>query len=149
MKASEGGKRFMEEGAIEAWDEIMTGSIMEIICENIMKQKQRFGGDLAVAYATPTRRQRDFIRKCLGSSSLAFVVLNMSRECQEKRLKGRHTIEGDQEDVKFLTKLFDFYEKPDEEEPDAALPLTANSAEGSSSRSGPKLCGMPAEEGRS
>ena len=119
LKARECGKRFMEEGALEAWDEMLTGSMMEIICENIMKQKQRFGGDLAVAYATPTRRQRDFIRKCLGSSSLVFVVLNMSRECQEKRLKARHAIEGDEEDVKFLTKLFDFYEKPGEGEPDA------------------------------
>ena len=56
-KSREGGKRIEKDWSclLSVWDEMMTGPIMEIICKNILKQKQRFGGDLAAAYATPTR----------------------------------------------------------------------------------------------
>ena len=117
LKAHEFWKRFMKEMKVEAWDEGLE-PVLKIICKNILRQKLRLGGDFAVAFATPTKRQRDMIRECLGSS-LVFVVLNMSRECQEKRLNARHMMDGEEETVTFLTKLYDFFEKPYAEETDA------------------------------
>ena len=104
-------------GNVDAWDKLFE-PIAEVICKNILRQKQRLGGNFAVAQATPTKFQRDIIRKYLGPSVI-FVVLSLSGECQEKRLKARHTLEEDQDAVKFLSKIFGFYEQPSEDEHDA------------------------------
>ena len=66
----------MREMKVEAWESGFE-PVMEIVCKHILKQKQRLGGDFAVAFATPTR-----IWRRLGSRFF-FIVLNMSRECQE------------------------------------------------------------------
>ena len=44
---------------------------------------------MAIAQAVFSRRQRDKLRKILGPD-LVFIVLNMTKECQMKRIKGRH-----------------------------------------------------------
>lgn len=116
-KAAPIGKRVMEEGKVDAWDELIE-PVTKMICKNILRQQERLGGDFAVAWATPTKHQRDSIRKHVGPS-VFFVVLSLSRECQSKRLHGRHIQEGEEETLTFLTKLFDFYEQPGKDEPDA------------------------------
>merc|ERR1712141_219927 len=56
---------------------------------DISKQRKRIGGNWLVDFAVFSRKQRDGLRKILGSE-LIFVVLNMTKECQEKRLIDRH-----------------------------------------------------------
>merc|ERR1712226_1429490 len=57
--------------------------------KDILRQKKRLGGDFAIAHAVATRHSRDNIRKELGND-VVFVVLNLTSECQAKRIKGRH-----------------------------------------------------------
>ena len=59
------------------------------MCEDIGKERKRMGGDWVIAQAVPTRSLRDFIKAQLGPH-LVFVVLNMTKEDQEKRLEARH-----------------------------------------------------------
>ena len=75
----------MKELKVEAW-ELGFEPVMGIVCKHILKQKQRLGGDFAVAFATPTRRQIELIWRLLGLR-FYFIVLNMSKECQEKRVQ--------------------------------------------------------------
>ena len=107
-------QRFGEEQTLDCWNEVL-GPMTEIVCKNILRQKERLGGDFAACHATPSRIQRDFIRKCLGPH-VVFVVLSLSKECQEKRLRARESDEGS---VTFLTDLYDFYEQAGGDEPDA------------------------------
>ena len=77
------------------------------------------GGDWAIVHAVPTRALRDHLRKELGPD-LVFVVLNMSKEDQDKRVRGRH---GDNEDASgvndYLTELHKVYEPATEDESNA------------------------------
>ena len=52
---------------------------------DIGKQHKRLGGKWAIAQAVFNRAQRDQIKKDLGPD-LNFVVLNLTRECQLKRV---------------------------------------------------------------
>lgn len=52
---------------------------------DIGKQHKRLGGKWAIAQAVFNRSQRDQIKKDLGPD-LNFVVLNLTRECQLKRV---------------------------------------------------------------
>ena len=80
----------------------------------ITKQRKRLGGDWAVAHAIFSRTQRDKLRQKLGPE-LVFIVLNMTKECQKKRLKARHgdAIEGLNE---VMNNMFDLYEPARDDE---------------------------------
>jgi hypothetical protein len=52
---------------------------------DIGKQHKRLGGKWAIAQAVFNRSQRDQIKKDLGPD-LNFIVLNLTRECQLKRV---------------------------------------------------------------
>ena len=56
---------------------------------DIERQHKRLGGNFAIAQAVFNRSQRDQIKKDLGPN-LNFIVLNLSRECQSKRVANRH-----------------------------------------------------------
>lgn len=85
----------------------------------IQRERKRIGGHWAVAQAVPTRELRDVIRETLGSE-VFFVLINLSRETQEKRIKNRH---GDDEASKFIidmcVKLSEAYEKKGADEDNA------------------------------
>ena len=86
------------------------------MCADITREKNRIGGNWAIAQAVPTRAMRDCIRGCLGPE-LLFVVLHMTKEDQLARIKSRH---GDDESfVGFLSKSHDIYEPVTEGEPNA------------------------------
>ena len=56
---------------------------------HIDQQRKRLGGNWAIAQAVFSRAQRDQIKKDLGPN-LIFMVLNVTRECQHKRVVKRH-----------------------------------------------------------
>ena len=87
---------------------------------DICKQRKRLGGDWAIAQAVFTRAQRDQLRKSIGPD-LIFMVLNLTKECQGKRLANRHA--GDEEVgnmfAESLKKFYDLYEPAGEDEENA------------------------------
>ena len=56
---------------------------------DVSRQRKRLGGKFAIAQAVFSRAQRDQIKKDLGPD-LIFVVMNLTKECQHKRVTGRH-----------------------------------------------------------
>jgi len=65
-----------------------------IMCEDIMRERKRIGGDWAVAGVALTQSMRDHIRSKLGKD-LFFVILSMDEEEQRKRVTKRH--QGDEQ----------------------------------------------------
>ena len=84
------------------------------MCENIKSEKMRIGGDWVVAFPTPTRSIRDHIKKQLGPD-LVFILLNMTKEEQMRRISSRH---GDEVNstVEWLTGMYDIFEPAHEDE---------------------------------
>ena len=102
------------------WDKNEVNHVMEIVSEDmandILKQRQRIGGDWSIAFAVFSRKQRHIIRKILGPDVI-FVVLNLTKDCTKKRLAGRHG-DGDLADkiTNTLLEMHKFYEKAGEHE---------------------------------
>ena len=101
----------------------MVNEVMETVSEDIandiLKQRQRIGGDWSIAFAVFSRKQRDIIRKILGPDVI-FMVLNLTKDCTKKRLASRHG-DGDIAD-KFTNRLLaihKLYEKAGEDEENA------------------------------
>jgi len=86
------------------------------MCEDLVRERMRMGGDWVVAQAVPTRRIRDMMKKLLGPDVI-FVVLRMSSEDQKERVKQRH---GDGEEaqgaLEMLTKANKVFEPATEDE---------------------------------
>ena len=76
------------------------------MASHVVMQRKRFGGSMAIAQAVFSRTQRDKLRKIIGPD-LVFIVLNMTKECQRKRIKGRH---GDTMPDSFLEILYKYAE---------------------------------------
>ena len=84
------------------WRDLMTGKefntelmleFYEHMALDIRREKERIGGDFAVATFVPKKKARDLLRKILGSD-LIIVILSMSREERRERVLIRHP--GDQ-----------------------------------------------------
>ena len=61
----------------------------EVICEDVLKQKARIGGNWAIAVGATTKAYRDMCRKMIGDE-LIFVSIKMADSGEiEKRLKER------------------------------------------------------------
>ena len=73
----------------EEFDEEALANYYLVLCDDIKRERERIGGDWAVAMVIDTRRWRDVVRSRLGPD-LTFVVLDMSWEDQVERLRGRH-----------------------------------------------------------
>ena len=82
----------------------------------MVKQRKRLGGNWAIAQAVFTKAQRDILRQHIGSD-LIFIVLNLTRECQKKRLAARHGDDIHEDLVQMLEKFYDLFEKAGEDEP--------------------------------
>ena len=89
------------------------------LAEDIVKHKQRLGGNFAVAQAVPKREMRDFMKEVFGPQGI-FVTIRLSKETNAKRIEARHG-GGDPEMIKnmteWLNKMYDLYEdaQPGEE----------------------------------
>ena len=53
----------------------------KFLADHIAKERQRLGGDFAVAQAVFSRNQRNLLRQIIGPD-LVFMVLNMTRQSQ-------------------------------------------------------------------
>ena len=88
---------------------------------DICKQRKRLGGDWAIAQAVFSRAQRDQIRKIIGPD-LIFMVLNLTKECQSKRLENRHAGDGDEVGAQMadmMKRFYDLYEPAGDDEENA------------------------------
>ena len=86
------------------------------MAKDIAKERKRLGGDWAVTQAVPTRKLRDHIRAELGPD-LIFVVLHMTKEDQEARIKARHGEDAGGELNDYLLRAYNIYEPAGEDEP--------------------------------
>ena len=73
---------------------------------DIVKQSKRLGGDMIIAQAVFSRDQRDYLREIVGSK-LIFLVFNMNKDCQMKRVTQRTPGIGQ----KYLQILYNYAEK--------------------------------------
>ena len=84
--------------------------ILHLGANDISKQQKRIGGNWLVDFAVFSRKQRDALRKILGTD-LIFIVLNLTKEYQEKRIIGRHG-----KAIDTLTKMHALYEPAGDDE---------------------------------
>ena len=61
----------------------------DCMAKDIIAQRKRLGGNMAIAQAVNSAKQREFLRKMVGPD-LVFIVLSMSKECQKGRVMARH-----------------------------------------------------------
>ena len=116
MKLCEVEMQKMSTGSFDDIDWNKAKPFLANMAKDILVQKQRLGGDFAVAHAVTSRDMRDHIRTILPDC--IFIVLSMTDETQRKRIKERH---GEATDGVFemLTKLHKLYEKPGDGEKNA------------------------------
>ena len=91
-------RKAMIERTNNLWSDMMAGKefSMELMLEfyehmalDIKREKERIGGDFAIATFIPTREARDHLRKILGPD-LIIVNLDMSQEERRERVLIRH-----------------------------------------------------------
>ena len=61
------------------------------LAKDIVKQKNRLGGNFVIAQAVSKRIQRDCMKEIFGSQGI-FVLLKLSKETNAKRIEGRHVV---------------------------------------------------------
>ena len=74
----------------------------DLLCQNIKTERQRIGGDWAVAGFVNNKRERDLLRQFLGSD-LTIVALNLPESVIKERLQKR--CGSDQETLEYLLVL--------------------------------------------
>jgi len=121
---AEGGVHFMEWVEEREYDKEKLEGLFRELCADICKERKRLGGDWAIAFAVPTRHYRDLMKKILGPDVI-FVVLNMSKEGQEERIRQRHG-EDAGATGESLMKMNAFYEPATEDEDQAIDVLVTN-----------------------
>ena len=62
------------------------------------------------------RESRDICRKLLGADNVTFLVMNLTKSCQKKRLQARHGDENEGGFADALGKMFDSFEPAGEDE---------------------------------
>ena len=92
--------------------------VLKIMAKDILRQKERLGGDFAVAQAVVSRESRDLLRSRMGPE-LVFIVLNLTKECQNKRISARHPGEEQKVFADILHKVFEAYQPAGEDEENA------------------------------
>ena len=101
------------------YDVEQTLPMFRSMAKDVVRHKERLGGNFAIAQAVAKRAQRECMKEIFGPQGI-FVLLKLSKETNAKRIEGRHA-GGDQEVMKsmitFLNGLYDTYEdtQPGEE----------------------------------
>ena len=83
------------------------------MCKDIITERRRLGGNWVVGFTVPTRHLRDHIKNQCGPD-IYFVVLNMTKEDQRKRIVNRHRNETNL--IEILTKQYEVFDPADEDE---------------------------------
>ena len=90
-------------------DREVENKVYSAMAEDIKRERQRIGGDWAVATVVMTREARDNLRKILGPQ-LVFILLTMPSEDRRMRILSRH--KNDEGAVDMMEVIFR-PEKPD------------------------------------
>ena len=80
-------------------DKEEANKVYSALAEDIKREKERIGGDWAVAHVVMSREGRDNLRKILGPQ-LIFILLSMPSEDRRKRILSRH--KGDEGSVEMM-----------------------------------------------
>ena len=104
---------------LEPYDVEKTLPMFKSMAKDIVRHKERLGGNFAVAQAVAKRAQRECMKEIFGSQGI-FVALRLSKETNEKRLEKRHADmepEMKKHMMAFLNGLYDTFEdtQPGEE----------------------------------
>ena len=62
------------------------------------------------------RQSRDLCRRILGADNVTFLVMNLTKSCQKKRLLARHGGEAAEGFTEQLGKMHDIFEQAREDE---------------------------------
>ena len=82
----------------------------------VKQQRKRLGGDMSLAWAIFSRKQREQARELLGDD-VVFVVLNLTKDCQKKRVDKRHQGSGlSEEMLNLMSKMHELYEPAGDDE---------------------------------
>ena len=70
-------------------DKEAANEVYSAMAEDIRRERERIGGDWAVAHVVLSREARDNLRRILGPQ-LIFILLSMPSEDRRKRIMARH-----------------------------------------------------------
>ena len=101
LRASEEFKKMMK-GDFDSYEEKLQ-PLYKNMGQDIVKQSKRLGGDMIIAQAVFSRDQREYLREIIGPN-LIFLVLNMNKDCQMKRVTERTPGIGE----KYLEILYNY-----------------------------------------
>ena len=88
---------------------------VEFLAKDIKTQRKRIGGNFVIAHSVALKEERDQVRQILPDC--IFIFLNITKECQEKRLLTRHRNgKAGEGVVKFLISIHKFFEPSEEGE---------------------------------
>ena len=75
------------------YDQAAIDDLHRAMAADIVRERQRIGGDWAVAFAVPDRRDRDVIREALGGEdAVTFVVLNLDEDVLAEHLAKKYKV---------------------------------------------------------
>merc|ERR1719357_2408524 len=100
----------------EEWDRETMEVGMREMYKDIARERARLGGDWAIAGVILTAKMREIARKELGED-LEIIMLEMSKEEQEERIKTRH--QGSRQcgqAVELMRVFYDLVEPAEENE---------------------------------
>jgi len=97
-----GSKMFEDLMAGKKIDNEIAKGLYGAMCDDIKRERERIGGDWAVAGFVMNRELRDFMRSKLGPD-LIFVLLDMEEEDIKERVRTRH--KGSEQAVNMLVKF--------------------------------------------
>jgi len=101
--------------AEEKWSDFsVIESCYGAMCEDIIRERKRMGGDWAVATVLMDRQIRDFVRSQLGAD-LQIVVLDMALEDQMERVRERN--KGEESAVEMCKAIYGISDPAQEDEP--------------------------------
>ena len=92
--------------------------MFDLMAKDIIHQRKRLGGNMVIAQAIYSQKQRERMRKLIGPD-LVFIVLGMSKGCQKKRVIARHGEDFPEAIMDLLIKAADIYEPAGAEEENA------------------------------
>jgi len=111
--AAKGSKAHELRCAGEEFEEKDLEDSFQAMCEDIMRERKRIGGDWAVACVLDYKKLRQLVRGWMGPD-LQIVVLDMKLEDQMDRMRKRHG--GHESAVDFAKAVYDLSEPAGEEE---------------------------------
>lgn len=88
---------------------------VEFLAKDVKMHKERMGGNFVIAHSVAEKEERDQVREILPDC--IFVFLNITKDCQEKRLLARHgNSKASEGVVKWLKSIHKYFEPSEESE---------------------------------